>query len=150
MADLHSVSGSKIYIGGVLASKATDFVAGDFASQTWLEIDGWETCGALGDNAETISTVLINRNRVVKQKGANDAGAWENNFAVLEGGDAGQTAMMAAQATRDNYAFKVEWASGEVFRFIGLVMSKSKAGGGGNTVDMRAFNIEINSNIVES
>lgn len=149
MADLFAVAGSKFFIGGALARSADDFVLGDFAGQAWVEVDGWETCGAIGDTAETISTALINTGRVVKQKGTNDAGTWENTFAAIPG-DAGQAAMVAAQGTTDNYAFKVEWVSGEVWYLIGLVMSKGKAGGGANTVDMRAFTVEINSNIVEA
>jgi hypothetical protein len=149
MSDLFAVAGSKFFIGGVLPSKSVDFVAGDFASQVWVEVDGWETCGALGDAAEVISTPLINRNRVVKQQGTNDAGEWENNFAVLPN-DAGQIAMLAAQASPSNYAFKVEWATGEVSRFIGLVSSKTRAGGNANTIQMRSFNVAVNSNLVET
>lgn len=148
MADLFAVADSHIHIGGVLDSQATDFVLADFAGQLWTEVDGWETCGALGDTAETINTALINRSRNVKQKGTSDAGTWENAFATIPA-DAGQMAIVAAQATSSNYAFKVEWQSGEVWYFIGLVMSKGKAGGGANTTDMRNFTIEINSNIVE-
>lgn len=149
MADLFAVADSKFFIGGVLASKAADFIASDFTSQTWTEVDGWETCGAIGDTAETIATPLINRGRVVKIKGTNDAGTWENTFAALPD-DLGQIALIAAQAAEDNYAFKVEWGNGEVWTFIGMVMSKGKAGGSANTADMRNFTIEINSNIVEA
>ena len=115
---------------------------------TWVEVDGWETCGAIGDTAAAITTSLINTSRDVKQKGTNNAGTWENGFANIPD-DAGQLAMIAAQATKSNYAFKVEWSSGEEWLLIGLVMSKGKAGGGANTVDMRNFTVEINSNIVE-
>lgn len=149
MADLYAVADSKIYIGGTLDSQAADFVLADFAGQTWVEVDGWETCGAIGDTAETIATPLINRGRVVKIKGTNDAGTWENTFAALPA-DAGQIALIAAQATTDNYAFKVEWGNSEVWYFIGMVMTKGKAGGSANTADMRNFTIEINSNIVEA
>ncbi len=46
---LNAVAGQKIYIGGQLDDKSTDFVAADFASQSWTEIDGWTQCGATGD-----------------------------------------------------------------------------------------------------
>jgi hypothetical protein len=148
MADLYAVAGSKIFIGGVRDSQAADFVLADFTGETWVEIDGWETCGALGDSAEAINTALINRKRNVKIKGTNDAGTWENNFSALPA-DPGQVALGTAQAANDNYSFKVEWSNGETWYFIGLVMSKGKAGGGANTADMRNFTIEVNSNIVE-
>ena len=149
MADLYAVADSHVYIGGTLDSKAANFVLADFNAQTWVEVDGWETCGAIGDTAETIATPLINRGRDVKIKGTNDAGTWENTFAALPA-DAGQIALIAAQAAAGNYAFKVEWSNGEVWYFIGLVMSKGKAGGSANTADMRNFTIEINSNTVEA
>lgn len=149
MSDLFAVAGSKIFIGQAKPSQLTDFTASDFAGQTWVEIDGWETCGAIGDVAEVISTNLINRGRTVKQKGTRNAGTMENTFAVIDG-DAGQTALKVAESADDNYAFKIEWSTGEVFFFVALVMTKSRPGGGANTVQMIAATMEINSNIVEA
>lgn len=149
MAELYSVSGSTIAIGGVLASKATDFVAGDFASQTWTNIDGWESAGSVGDTADVIKTNLINRDRVLKQKGSNDAGSMENNFAIIDA-DPGQVALIAASKTDSNYAFKVTWNGGDVQYFIGLVTEAPRAGGTSNTVQMLKAKIEINSNVVDA
>ena len=73
MSTLHPISGEKIYIGGALSDQAADFVAGDFTSQSWTLIDGWQSAGKLGDVAALIKTDLINRGRTVKQKGTNDA-----------------------------------------------------------------------------
>lgn len=148
MPDLYAVAGSSIAIGGVLASRATDFLASDFSSQTWVSIDGWETAGAIGDVAEVISTNLINRGRTVKQKGTKNAGTMENTFAVVDG-DAGQTALKNAAAADESYAFRITWSTGEIFYFIALVMTNSRPGGGANTVQMIAATLEINSNIVE-
>lgn len=106
MADLYPVAGSKIYIGGVLDSKAFDFIAADFASQEWVEIDGWETMGAIGDAAQEIATDLINRGRTVVQKGTRRAAAMENNFAIIAE-DPGQIALIAAEKSKFNYAFRV-------------------------------------------
>lgn len=108
-ADLFAVAGKKIYIGGVLSTKKTDFVEADFASQTWTEIDGWETHGAIGDTAALITTALINRTRDIKQKGTANAGQMQNNFAIIRD-DAGQIALRAAGAASNkyNYAFKIE------------------------------------------
>lgn len=147
--ELYAVADSKIYIGGALSTKKADFVHSDFSSQTWVEIDGWETCGAIGDAAEVITTVLINRGRALKQKGTNNAGSMENTFAVIDG-NAGQTALAAAQVSNDDYAFKIEWSTGEVWEFVGLVVSKARAGGDANSVHKISATIEINSNIAES
>lgn len=147
MADIYAVAGSKIYIGGQKDSEITDFNAASFSGQTWVEIDGWETAGSIGDSSEVIKTSLINRNRVVKQKGPNDAGSAECSFAIVDG-DAGQAALLAAQATKETYAFKIEWSSGDVEYFVAMVMSRTRSGGKANTVQMLNVTLEIDSNIV--
>lgn len=145
---LYPVAGSKIYIGGQIEDKATDFVAADFTDETWVEIDGWETAGAVGDTATLITTSLINRGRDIKQKGTRNAGSMQNNFAVIDA-DPGQLALIAAEKTTENYAFKIEWEGGENVAFIGIVMGAQKQGGQANTINLMQSTIEINSNIVD-
>lgn len=149
MADLYAVAGSKFYIGNTVALPATEVSEPSFSGETWTEVDGWETCGAIGDTAAAITTSLINSGRDIKQKGTRNAGTWENTFANMPT-DAGQDKMVEAEASTSNYRMKVEWSSGEIWYFVGLVMSKSKSGGGANEVDKRNFTVEINSNIVEA
>lgn len=152
---LYPVAGSKLYIGGVLSDKATDFVASDFTSQTWTQIDGWEQWGAIGDTAQVITTSLINRGRDIKQKGTRNAGSMQNVFAIVPT-DPGQIALIAAEKTSSNYAFKVEFpdkpagvgATPTQRLFIGLVTSAQEAGGEANTIMKLNSTIEINSNIV--
>lgn len=107
-SDLYAVAGCKIYVGGVLASKASDFVVADFASQVWTLIDGWRTMGSFGDTAALISTDLINRARVIKQKGVTNAGSMQNVFAKLDA-DPGQIALIAASKDRNNRAFRIDF-----------------------------------------
>lgn len=145
--ELYAVAGSTIDIGGVLASKSTPFTAADFSGQTWTPIDGWETMGALGDSSEAIKTALINRGRMVKQKGVADAGSYECKFVRLDT-DPGQIALRAARGSQSNYAFRVTYPNGTTERFIGLVMSGSNEGGSANTVLMLTVTIEVNSNVV--
>ena len=106
--DLYPVAGLKIYIGGTKATQVADFVAADFSAVTWVEIDGWSQMGAIGDAAQTITTSLINRGRDVKQKGTRNAGSMQNVFAKIAA-DAGQLALIAAEKTSSNYAFKIEF-----------------------------------------
>lgn len=145
---LYPVAGSKIFIGGVLSDKPTDFVAADFTSQTWAEIDGWSQMGAAGDTANLISTDLINRGRTTKQKGTFNAGQMQNVFAIVDD-DAGQLALLAAAQTRNNYAFKIELENGAQRLFIALVMTAEEAGGEANTIMNLNSTLEINSNIVK-
>ncbi|MBI5111863.1 MAG: hypothetical protein HZA68_07810 [Rhodovulum sp.] len=156
MADLYPVAGMKIYIGGAKASQAADFTASDFASETWTEIDGWETVGAFGDTAALISTDLVNRGRTVKQKGVANAGQMQCNFAQIDT-DAGQIALLAAAAgsNKNNYAFRVDGndqvGGGQPSKryFIALVMGASEQGGTANTIRMLQATLELNSNIVK-
>lgn len=157
--DLYPVAGAKLYIGGAaMATQTDDFVASDFTSVVWTLIDGWEQMGPVGDTAQLISTDLINRGRTTKQKGTRNAGSMQNRFAIL-GTDAGQLALIAAEKTRNNYPFKIEFddaASGPASPapqpskryFVGLVMSAQEAGGQANTARMLESTIEINSNVV--
>lgn len=108
--DVYNVAGSRIYIGQKITPKA-NMTAADFAGQTFTEIDGWTTAGAMGDTAEVTSTTLINSGRVIKTKGARDAGDSEHTF-VVDDTDAGQIALLAAEKSCDNYAFRIEWAKG--------------------------------------
>lgn len=152
--DLFAVAGKKIFIGPAIANKAANFVAADFASLTFTEIDGWESHGAFGDNAATITTALINRNRDIKQKGTSNAGQMQNQFAIART-DPGQIALRAAQKSNSNFAFKVQdtdvpagGGTPTVMYFIALVMNASEQGGTANTVQMLQGTLEINSNIV--
>lgn len=106
---LVSTAGCKFYIGGILAAGLVDFTESSFSGQTWVEVDGWETKGDLGDSAAEIATSLINRNRVVKQKGVFDAGTMENVFAWTPT-DAGQLALIAASKDKYERAFKVAYS----------------------------------------
>lgn len=156
---LLTVADAKYYIGGILEPTNVDFTAADFTSQSanWVEVDGWETMGNIGDAAATITTALINRGRDVKQKGTKNAGSTEMQFAALLGvtPDEGQEAMAAASRTKSNYAMRVVMAdgtgadTGTQLLFAGLVMSDRYVGGGANSVVMRAFPVEINSNVVQ-
>src|SRR5215217_7139586 len=103
---LSPVAGTHIYIGGVLNDKNADFVAADFASQSWVEIDGYQSAGPLGDAAQEIATDLINRGRTILQKGTRRSPATEHVFATIKT-DPGQIALRAAQASPYNYAFRL-------------------------------------------
>lgn len=153
MSDLYTVAGWKFFIGSVATVPSAGISAA--ISDTFVEVDGWETLGAFGDAAQVITTQLINRARDVKQKGTRNAGSMENRFAILlgEAPDAGQVAMRAAEATNNNYNFKVEapdapaGGTPTTYYFIGMVASARNEGGQANTVQMMAATVEINTNI---
>lgn len=151
---LFPVAGMKIYIGGVLADKSTDFIASDFSGQSWIEIDGWKTMGSLDDTAAEITTSLINRGRDQKQKGTAQAPSMQNQFASIPA-DPGQIALKLAAkpSNKNNYAFKIEGndslgGSNSQRLFIALAMGAGEVGGDANTIQMLNGTLAINSNIV--
>lgn len=144
---VYSVAGSRIYIGDPLNDLDRDFVASDFNGQSWLEIDGWETSGDLGDEASVITTALINRGRAIKQKGVRNAGQMQNVFAYIPGED-GQAALIAAEKVENNWAFKIAWEGGRITYFIALVASARFVAGGADNVLKLSSTLEINSNVV--
>jgi hypothetical protein len=150
MADLIPVAGTKIYIGGVMATQAADFVASDFAAQVFTEIDGWELMGRVGDAAQVITKSLINRNRDLKSKGTANAGSMENRFVEMEN-DAGQIALLAASepTNKNNYAFKLLYPNGSQRLFVAMATTGQNEGGEANSIHGLSATLEINSNIVK-
>lgn len=154
---LYPVSGCKIFIGGVVQEKSVDWVAGDFTSQTWVEISKWTQMGQIGDSAQLITSDIIAEGRTKKAKGTRNAGSMQNVFNV-DALDPGQIAFLAGEKTDDNYAFKIELNDAPVVGpapfasiryFIGLIMQAQETGGGANTVQAMNGLVEINSNIVK-
>jgi hypothetical protein len=159
MPQLYPVAGCKISISTTpFTVPDGDVTAASFTSVTWTEIGGWETMGALGDTSELIVAQLIGEGRDSKTKGTRNAGSMENNFAVLPT-NAGQIALIAAEATRNAYAFRIEYndapatgASPTPSRrmFAGVVMGAAETGGSANTVRMLQSTIEVTTNIVRT
>lgn len=107
MSGLYPVAGCKISIGAALSDKDTDFVAADFSSQSWTRIGGWSQMGAFGDTSQLITFGIIDRERDIKQKGTRNAGSMQNVFAKQDT-DPGQIALIAAERTSHNHAFRIE------------------------------------------
>ncbi len=148
--NLYPIAGMRLYIGGVVSPKNADFVVGDFAAQSWIEIDGWTQAGGAGDSAALVTFELINRGRDLKQKGTANAGTMDNVFAQIDN-DPGQLAIEAASTPSDknNYAFRVVHLNTAERLFIGLVMSSRESGGTANVPRNLEATVEINSNIVK-
>lgn len=151
---LYPVAGHRIYISDDPFDEVDgDITEGDVDDLDYTEIDGWRQMGSFGDTAQVINTPLINRAREIKQKGTRNAGTMQNVFAVLPA-DAGQIALIAAEKTPHNYAFKIEFPDAPeggtptTRYFVGLVMNAQETGGDANTVRNLESTIEINSNVV--
>ena len=152
----YPVAVCRIFIGGVLEDKATDFVAADFTSQTWTEITKWTQMGNFGDTSNPVSLQVIGEGRDKDQKGTANAGDMQNVFAAVDSAP-GQIAVRAASKLKGNYAFQIIMndapTAGSAPKpgqrlFVALVMSAQDGGGGANTVRSLNASLNINSNIV--
>lgn len=128
MPEVYSVAGCKFYVGSAPTNLPdANVVAADFASVTWIEVDNYETAGNAGDSAQTNDTNLINRRRTVTQKGSRKAPTRSDNFA-LKRTDAGQAAVIAAEATDYNYPFRVDLNDAPVPKSATVTISNALPG----------------------
>lgn len=160
---ISATAGDKLFIGPVVnadiinamddESAVTFFEA--FTSGDWTEVEEVEDLGEHGDTSEEITFTAINNRRVRKLKGPRNAGT-KNIVVGRDPTDPGQQAMVAAEGTDFNYAFKIEYADARdenhtdsVEYFAGMVMSKATNQGNVSNVTRRTFPIGINTGIYE-
>jgi hypothetical protein len=160
---IHKTAGSKIYIGPQINPDTINAMSDYDAVNTfeaisedqWVEIEEVEDMGEHGDSSEAITFTAVGNRRVRKLKGPRDAGT-KNIVVGRDPLDDGQVALIAADGSDLNYAFKVTHADARaenftdsVEYFAGLVMSRRVQQGQVNTVTRRTFPIAINTGIYE-
>jgi len=155
MTQINTSLGARFYISNAAVLDTVDTIA-EFEALTWVEVYPVENLGEFGDEAAAVTFSALNDGRVRKLKGARDAGT----LAVVVGHNptqTGQVAMIAAEATKFNYGFKVEVPdapselySNSVFYFRGKVMSKRMNVGANGDVVKRTFNVGVDSQIYEN
>lgn len=153
MGDIVTASGAKMYIGPAVTSTSADSLAEFAAVTAWTEIGLIESLGEYGDESSAVTFAALGDGRMRKAKGARDAGTIALTVAH-DPTDTGQAAMEAAEATNNNYAFKVTLPDGPTDAytdttqyFRGLVMSKRKNVGSNDNVIRSTYNVGINSEI---
>lgn len=150
---IFTTAGAKLFIGMVLQPKTADFVALDFQPQTWIEIAPLEGLGTLGDAAEAVTFTSLSNSRRMKIKGARDAGTVEV-VAGLDYSDPGQIALLAAEKSKHNFAFKIvlpdapEGGTPSERLFIAMVMSATEAYEQADNVMKLNASLGVNSNVV--
>lgn len=153
--DITTATGAKIYIGPQTPA-STDTVAEFSALSPYVEIGLVESLGEFGDQSSTVNFAALNDGRQRKAKGIRDAGDIALTCAH-DTTDAGQNALVAAEATPLKYAFKVvlpdqltTGGTGTTLYFRGLVMSKRLNVGSSDNVIRQSFMIGIDSAIAET
>lgn len=155
MSTLLVTAKTKIYIGAAKAFNGTDFVASDFTTGTpvWTEIKGTTNLGGAGDTSELITSNQVGSGRTRKAKGTFNAGQMAL-VCDINTTDPGQIAIIAAQAVRDSFAFKVEFndapAGGtpSTRYFTAFVMDAREQYDEANSVMKLNATLEIDSNVV--
>lgn len=151
--DIFTASGTKFSIG---PSAGTASSVSEYAALTPYTLVGLiETFGEVGDESSAVTFAAIGDGRTRKAKGARDAGTMTLTVGD-DALDAGQLALIAAEGSNVNFAFKMvlpdrSTVSGTdtTLYFRGLVMSKRLNVGGNDNVVRRTFSIGINSQIYE-
>lgn len=152
MADIFTATGVKVYIGPSVASTPADAAA--YAALSWDEVGLVRSVGEFGDQSSIVSAAVLGDGRMRKAKAARDAGEWQL-VVFPDSADDGQQALIAAEATYNNYAFKVvlpnrldAGGTDEINYFKGLVTSKRRSIGENDAIVQDTFAIAINSPIV--
>lgn len=117
----------------------------------WTEVEEVESFGDLGDSSQAANFASVGRRRVRKLKTTRDAGTMSIVVGVDELDD-GQVALVAAEKTDFNYAFKIVYAderdegySPTTDYFAGIVMSRAKQIGGAQDITKRTFQLGVNT-----
>ncbi|MGA0617406.1 hypothetical protein [Paracoccus sp. KR1-242] len=151
---IYAVNGTKIFIGAALATKQTDFILSDFPTTGWVEIGETEGLGTVGDTAAEITFDGINSARTRRLKGTRNAGSMEV-VCGIDSADLGQIAVIAAEKTPLDYAFKMVLndapAGGTPSEryFVAKVASAAEQFDSANSVMKLNIALWVNSNIVK-
>ena len=150
---IFATAGSSVFIGQALPATSTPFVLGDFAGQSWVEVNWLETIGEFGDESAEVTFDAIGEARTSKLKGTRNAGNMDLVMGIVED-DAGQLALLAAEASPSDFAFKIVFNNapeagtpGERY-FVGKVMTARERLDTANNVARRGGRVGINSNVV--
>lgn len=148
-------SGAKVFIAtGATATTPQTNEAG-YAALTWLEVKEVESFGEYGDQSNDITFTSLGDARTRHLKGSRDAGSFDI-VCANDPLDAGQIAMIAAEATKFTYNIKVEYLDKadandtSSIDYMGCkVLSARKSGGSVDDVTKRTFMLGINTAIIE-
>lgn len=155
-----TTSGARFYIGPTV--NVDDFktwsdadVIAYFEGLQYTEVEEVESLGELGDESGTVTFASLKDERDRTMKTIRNAGT----MAVVVGRDAldaGQAALIAAEKTDFNYAFKLVYDdardsnfSDSIEYFGGMVLSRRTNIGGGGDVTKRTFSIAVNTAVLE-
>lgn len=153
---VYATNGARIYIGGALDTKSDPFVQSDFAGQSaaWVEIGETENLGSVGDTSSEIAFDSIPAQRTRRLKGTRNAGSMDLVMGI-DYEDPGQQALIAAEQTPHDYAFRIVLndapAGGTPSErmFVAKVASVAEAYDTANSIMKLNASLWVNSNVVK-
>jgi hypothetical protein len=150
---VNTAGGVDVAIGGVDSSLNHDLAW--YQAESYISLGEVEDGGQFGDESSAIPFTALKDARTKKFKGPRDAGTMAIVCGV-DSTDEGQDAMVAAEATKFDYSFRVIFNDaitlsglGTHSYFSGKVMSKRKNIGNASNVVRYTFNVGINTAIQE-
>lgn len=150
---VYKTAGAKLYIGGTHTEPTSDITSSAFTGETWTLIKNTESLGSTGSSSEAITYATTDTARQQTLKGVRTSGNMDVTV-LRDAADAGQAALLAAEKTNSNYAFRLvladapEGGTPSERLFIGPVMSVAEPYDQANSLTKLVANIAINSNIV--
>lgn len=148
---INTAGGVRLYIG---TTQEAETLA-DFEGDSYIEVGEVEDAGEVGDESEQITFTALKDGRTRKLKGPRDAGT----MAIVCGDDTsdeGQAALDAAEQTIYDYNIKLTLndaltlsGTPTAIYFRAKVMSRRRNIGNVSNVVRKAFNLGINSAIIE-
>lgn len=151
---IYATNGAKLYIGGILDAPDSDLTLSSFSAQAWTEIHELEALGSLGDTSEEITFASVSSSRQRRLKGVRNAGTMEV-VCGIDYADAGQLALIDAEKSRYDYAFKLvlndasPTGTPSERYFVAAVGSASEAYDSANSVMKLNASLWVNSNVVK-
>lgn len=140
---IFATNGAKTYIGSTIAVPGADLNQASFAGQVWTEIGETENLGTFGDTAAEITFDSISSNRTRRLKGTRNAGNMEL-VCGLDYADAGQLALIAAEKTIHDYAFRVVFNDAPAARTAPVTITNASPG----VVTWTAHGLAVGSPVV--
>lgn len=139
-----SSAGSKVYLS---AGVPATFNSAGFAALTYTEVKEITDLGMIGPESSVILHNPVNENVTYKIKGTRNNGSVDLKGARATS-DAGQTLLIAAEASAAPYAMKIELSTGTVIYAQVLVMSYKTSVGGQNQITTIEAKCEVSGAIV--
>ncbi len=135
--DLRTIAGGTLLISAVLP--ATQDQAG-YDALTFTEVGGTSDLPAIGGTSNTVPFDILSDDYTSNAKGQRKYGEGTFNYATV-GTDAGQIIMVAAEQSKNSYAFKILYNDGAIDYVNGLIMGTPKNNGTADTVQVNAASI---------